>query len=186
MELTHLVIVSARKVWRASMGRKTSLCCIMLAASLVSAVDLVRSQDFDAGLETGKEQYMANCANCHGADGKGAGPHAAILKTKPADLTLLAKKNHDLFPVRQVYQLVDGRGSARNHLGDDMPIWGCRESKPRPLPQTHRRRHSTSVSHKRPPTADYEQLLNLACDPEQVIERRIMSIVAYLSYIQAR
>jgi hypothetical protein len=158
----------------------------MVAASLVSAADLVRSQDFDAGREAGKAEYIANCANCHGVDGRGAGPHAATLKTKPADLTLLAKKNHDLFPVRQVYQLVDGRGSARNHLSDEMPIWGCRESKPRPLPQTHRRRHSTSVSHKRAPRADFESFMNLACDPEQIIEQRIMSIVAYLSHIQAR
>jgi Cytochrome c len=158
----------------------------MVAASLISAADLVRSQDFDAGLEPGKPEYMAKCASCHGADGKGAGPHAATLKTKPADLTLLAKKNHGVFPVSQVYQLVDGRGSARNHLSDEMPIWGCRRTKPRPLPQTHRRRHSTRTSHKRAPTADFESFMNLACDPEQTIEQRIMSIVAYLSHIQAK
>jgi hypothetical protein len=158
----------------------------MVATILISA-DWVRSQDFDAGFETGKAEYMRSCTNCHGTDGKGAGPHAAMLKTKPADLTLLAKKNHGVFPVSRVYQLVDGRETARNHLSDEMPIWGCRQSTQRPLPQTHRRRrHSTGAIHRRAPTADFESFINPACDPEQRIEQRIMSIVAYLKHIHAR
>src|SRR6516225_2760342 len=151
------------------------LCCIMVAAILISASDFVRPQEFDTGFGIGKAEYMTSCANCHGTDGKGAGPHATALKTKPADLTLLAKKNHGVFPVSQIYQLVDGRGSARNHLSDEMPIWGCRRSKQRPLPQTHRRRrHSTRAIHKSTPTEDFESFMNLACDPEQRIEQRIM------------
>jgi hypothetical protein len=158
----------------------------MVATILISA-NWVRSQDFDAGFETGKAEYMRSCTNCHGIDGKGAGPHAAMLKTKPADLTLLAKKNHGIFPVSRVYQLVDGRGTARNHLSDEMPIWGCRQSKQRPLPQAHSgRRHSTRAIHKSTPTADFESFMNLACDPEQRIEQRIMSVVAYLSHIQEK
>jgi Cytochrome c len=181
-------------------GRARALrCCIMVAVGLISGIDLARPQDLDAGLETGEAEYLANCANCHGADGKGAGPHAATLKIKPTDLTLLAKKNHGVFPVSQVYQLVDGRGSARKHLNDEMPIWGCRQDnrrplqKARPLQKTHflqkthrRRRRLTRAIHRPAATADFDWFINLTCDPEQTIEQRIMSIVAYLSHIQAK
>jgi mono/diheme cytochrome c family protein len=96
----------------------------MAAAGFVGMTGVVLSQDFDAGLEAGKAEYLANCATCHGADGKGSGPHSAALKKRPADLTLLAKPNHGTFPVGEVFHLVDGRGSERKRLSDEMPIWG--------------------------------------------------------------
>ncbi len=46
----------------------------------------------------GPDLYHAHCAACHGSDGKGNGPAAAALKTKPADLTVLAKNNGGKFP----------------------------------------------------------------------------------------
>jgi len=159
---------------------------VVVAAGFVAMTGLARPQDFDAGLEAGKAEYLANCANCHGADGKGSGPHSAALKKRPADLTLLAKHNHGVFPVSEVYRLVDGRGSERQHLSDEMPIWGCRQSSPRVSPPIHRRRHPTSALRKPPPGADLDAFMNLPCDPETTIQRRIMSIVAYLSHIQAK
>lgn len=165
--------------------RTLFLGCMTIAAGILSTSSVLRPQDFDAGLDSGKAEYLANCANCHGADAKGTGPHGTTLKTKPADLTVLAKKNHGVFPVSQVYQLIDGRG-ARSHLSDEMPVWGCRQSGPRVVPQTHRRRHATSTVRRPSPNADLESFMNLACDPEQAIEQRIMSIVAYLSQIQAK
>ena len=42
---------------------------------------------------SGKEMFQAYCASCHGADAKGDGPAAAALKSKPANLTELAKNN---------------------------------------------------------------------------------------------
>jgi mono/diheme cytochrome c family protein len=41
--------------------------------------------------EDGKALYDKSCASCHGAAGKGDGPAAKALKSKPTDLSALAK-----------------------------------------------------------------------------------------------
>jgi hypothetical protein len=68
-------------------GISVRLCA---AAFLMAAIGGALAQDGDKG----RMEYMENCAGCHGADAKGAGPLSAKLKTKPTDLTLLAKRNH--------------------------------------------------------------------------------------------
>lgn len=166
-------------------GHTVLLRCIGIAAVLAAMIGLARPQDFDAALEAAKAEYLANCANCHGDDGRGTGPHSTMLRTKPANLTLLAKKNHGVFPVSQVYQLIDGRGSARSHLSEEMPIWGCRQSSPHHLPPKRHRGPRNAV-HAPTGGADLDSFMNLTCDPEQKIQQRIMSIVAYLSQIQAK
>ncbi len=53
-----------------------------------------------ASVERGAKFYAANCALCHGADGRGDGPAAAGLTVRPADLTaphLFAHTPGDLF-----------------------------------------------------------------------------------------
>jgi putative copper export protein/mono/diheme cytochrome c family protein len=53
-----------------------------------------------ASIEHGARLYAENCALCHGVDGKGAGPAAASLTVRPADLTaphLFAHTPGDLF-----------------------------------------------------------------------------------------
>ena len=77
-----------------------------------------------------KQQYLTNCSGCHGIDGKGTGPLADRLHSKPADLTNLAKKDKGIFPVNFVYQAIDGRDVATGHNLSDMPVWGCRRSPP--------------------------------------------------------
>ena len=44
--------------------------------------------------DIGRTEYQSSCASCHGVDGKGMGPVADALKTKPADLTTMTKKNN--------------------------------------------------------------------------------------------
>lgn len=161
--------------------------CMVVMGALIGMAAAVRPQDFDAGLDAGKAEYLSNCADCHGADGKGKGPHSSMLKTRPADLTLLSKNNHGVFPISVVYRLIDGRGSARNHISDEMPIWGCRQNNPGPVIENrHRRKQAPNAARKNPHANSLEMFLNLPCDPEQTIERRIMSIIAYLSHIQAK
>jgi mono/diheme cytochrome c family protein len=57
--------------------------------------------------DIGKTEYQSGCAACHGVDGKGAGPVADALKTKPTDLTMIAKKNNGVFPFGRIYDIID-------------------------------------------------------------------------------
>src|SRR6516225_12153571 len=63
----------------------------------------------------GKMDYESSCAACHGLNGKGDGPVSAELRTKPNDLTLLAKNNGGVFPTDVLYQIIDGRRTVRAH-----------------------------------------------------------------------
>ena len=56
-------------------------------------------------------EYQSSCAACHGMDAKGNGPVSKELKTRPADLTVLAKNNNGVFPYDTVYQMIDGRNT---------------------------------------------------------------------------
>jgi hypothetical protein len=134
--------------------------------------------------ETGKAEFLSNCATCHGIDGRGSGPLAARLKSSPPDLTLLAKKNHGVYPSDEVYQMIDGREGARNHRGMEMPIWGCRHESPHvPLRRAHGKK-AMLRNKVRAPTV--ESLLDLPCDSESAIKARILSIVDYLGHIQQK
>ena len=68
--------------------------------------------------------YLANCAVCHGKQGKGDGPFAGVLDTRVADLTTLAKQNGGVFPFARVYEIIDGEQVVKAHGPRDMPIWG--------------------------------------------------------------
>ncbi len=73
----------------------------------------------------GPDLFHAHCAACHGSQGKGDGPAASSLKTKPADLTVLAKKNGGRFPVERVQKFISGDDPALSaHGSREMPIWG--------------------------------------------------------------
>jgi mono/diheme cytochrome c family protein len=73
---------------------------------------------------SGKEMYLAYCASCHGADGKGNGPAAAALKTPPPNLTQIAAKNGGNFPDAHIMQIIKGDSMTAAHGGKDMPVWG--------------------------------------------------------------
>lgn len=134
--------------------------------------------------ETGKTEFLSNCATCHGVDSKGTGPLAARLKSRPPDLTLLAKKNHGVYSSDAVYQMIDGREGARNHRSIEMPIWGCRHEGPHVPPRSsHGKR---VVPRKKLHAPSLESLLDLPCDSDSAIKARIQSIVEYLSHIQQK
>jgi|SRR5690349_13164933 mono/diheme cytochrome c family protein len=73
----------------------------------------------------GPDLYRAHCAPCHGSEGKGNGPVGAALKTKPADLTTLAKNNGGNFPTERVLKFISGDDpSLPSHGTREMPVWG--------------------------------------------------------------
>lgn len=74
----------------------------------------------------GEEFYQVACADCHGFDGRGAGPMAQFLTVKPSDLTTLTLRNGGVFPFRQVFDVVDGRTVVPPHGSrPGMPLWGA-------------------------------------------------------------
>jgi hypothetical protein len=74
-----------------------------------------------------KEAYLADCARCHGADGKG---YVAAMREVPGyksvGLTQLSKENQGQFPRQRVYDTIEGRKRFPAHFIGDMPTWGLR------------------------------------------------------------
>jgi mono/diheme cytochrome c family protein len=152
-----------------------------------ASVTATRAQDADKG----EVEFLLNCAGCHGADGKGSEPQSAKLDAKPTDLTLLAKHNHGTFDAGAIYQKIDGRKDRSSHHNADMPVWGCRhqDSPPPRLPTISKRAQKIPkrlLSQLKPHETELDSLLDMPCDSEADIKERILSIVSYLSLIQAK
>jgi hypothetical protein len=96
------------------------------------------------------------------------GPVADALTTKPADLTMVAKKNNGVFPFGRIYDIIDGRHELKSHGARDMSIWGFRYS-PAPIPGVN-------------PVAPY--FVDPLYDREGVIRARILAVIDYLYRIQ--
>jgi mono/diheme cytochrome c family protein len=155
-------------------------------AVFLAMAPYARPQDADQG----QIQFLLNCASCHGTDAKGSGSQSAKLHIKPADLTMLAKRNHGRFDPGAVYQMIDGRNVRLSHHSADMPIWGCRHQNPLPaLPATTKRKQKIPkriLSQMKPHENELDSLLDLPCDSEAVIRERLLAIVSYLSLIQEK
>ena len=71
---------------------------------------------------SGLALYSENCVSCHGVTGRGDGPDASGLGTKPADLTKIAARRGGVWPMLEVMAIIDGY--SRNTLPrDDMPVF---------------------------------------------------------------
>jgi mono/diheme cytochrome c family protein len=93
---------------------------LMVATMIVEFSGAAQTQAIDAG----KAVYLSSCAACHGEDAKGNGVLSPVLKTPPADLTTLARKNDGVFPIAAVNEIIDGRTLIAAHGTREMPIWG--------------------------------------------------------------
>ena len=86
------------------------LVTVLLGASGVLAADL----------GTAKDNFTTFCVKCHGPSGKGDGPSAATLKTKPRDFTdctRMATISDDV-----MFKTIKEGGESAG-LSKDMPPW---------------------------------------------------------------
>jgi mono/diheme cytochrome c family protein len=74
----------------------------------------------------GRDLFDFYCAPCHGRDGRGGGPVSAALKTRPPDLTGIARRSGGVFPKARVEAFVTHGGTdvIPAHGTADMPVWG--------------------------------------------------------------
>jgi mono/diheme cytochrome c family protein len=111
----------------------------------------------ESQLDLGQREYAANCAICHGLDGKGGEPPAPNMP----DLTTLASNNGGHFPLARVYGAIDGRAELRAHGLREMPVWGNYYAM-MAIPDHDDYRHS----------------------PEAFVRSRILALIDYLQRLQ--
>jgi mono/diheme cytochrome c family protein len=141
---------------------KRSLATNAATALALSAVTFFSTGAIAQDLTLAQWTYKENCAVCHGLDGKGYGPVADILTTKPSNLTALAQQNDGVYPFGRVYQVIDGRAQVTGHGTTDMPVWGS-HFRVEAVPAT---RHP-------------------GINAEEVVQGRILGLVYYIQTLQA-
>jgi cytochrome c oxidase cbb3-type subunit 3 len=90
---------------------------IRLAVLLIVATGLPVTA---ADLAAAKKDFVRFCAKCHGAQGKGDGPQADALTTKPRDFTDCARMKG--IPDDTLFTVIKEGGEAA-HMSKDMPAW---------------------------------------------------------------
>lgn len=113
-------------------------------------------------IDFGKREFEANCASCHGVDGKGRGSITELLKRSPPDLTQLSKNNQGVFPMNRLYEVIEG-GNVAGHGGREMPIWG----------RDYR-------------IKDAERMMETPYDAEAMVRARILALLEYINRLQVR
>lgn len=104
-----------------------ALAAILFASVLVPASPVTSAQQTAEAIlsgSSGDALFKTYCGSCHGKSAKGDGPLADALRYRPADLTLIAKRNGGKFDTDKVYRIIDGREPVKGHGGTDMPVWG--------------------------------------------------------------
>lgn len=102
---------------------------VVLALCLTSLTAAARPSAQATGVLTeslaGGDSFERYCAPCHGDTGQGDGPVASALRTRPADLTTLARRSGGAFPRERVRDFITGTGRpVPAHGTIEMPIWG--------------------------------------------------------------
>ncbi|MFN9746737.1 MAG: c-type cytochrome [Betaproteobacteria bacterium] len=140
---------------RSKARRATTL---LLFATLAQAA---AAQTAPARVDLGKREFDNNCAACHGRDARGNGPFVEFLRRGPPDLTLLSRRNGGVFPLPQVFEVIEGAGPG--HGSREMPIWGTEYS-----------------------VRAAEYYMDVPYDSAAFVRVRILAVAEYLNRLQAR
>ncbi|HKJ75130.1 MAG TPA: cytochrome c [Alphaproteobacteria bacterium] len=110
-----------------------SLGAAILGAQASSAAQTPQGQvsERTSAWYAGRVEFMDHCAACHGMDGKGNGPVAALMTVTLPDLTKLSARHDGEFPFDYVAASIDGRKLPKAHGSLKMPVWGKRYSEGR-------------------------------------------------------
>ena len=108
---------------------KSIITRIAIAGAFVGAITVntggaAQSQNTAQPGVGGSLLFTNYCATCHGQSATGDGPLAAMLRKRPANLTLLARSNGGVFSREIVARIIDGRKPLAGPGGGDMPAWG--------------------------------------------------------------
>ena len=114
-------------------------------------------------VDVGKREYDANCAVCHGLQGKGDGPLAGLIQQRASNLTVLAKQNGGVFPISRVYEYIEGEKTTKAHGTRDMPIWG--------------REYQIKAA---------EYYYDVPYDAESYVRARILALAEYINRLQQK
>lgn len=142
--------------------KDSNIKALLLAVALTVGSGAVLAQQ--AAGDFGKQEFTENCASCHGVDGKGNGILGNLLQRSPPDLTQLAKKNQGVLPINRLYEVIDGAG-VPSHGSREMPVWGWEY---------------------RVETAQSLREARGRYDEPAVVRARILTLLEYISRIQAR
>ena len=93
---------------------------------MLAPIHILQAEEIESAEERGKVEFVDSCSLCHGEDAKGNGIFSSMLKVETPDLTQLSRNNGGVFPYREVYFIIDGRDTIKQHGPRHMPIWGDR------------------------------------------------------------
>jgi mono/diheme cytochrome c family protein len=96
---------------------------ILLISYSLSVTENVLAEGASKKNEAGRKLFMQYCATCHGAEARGDGPTAKMLKKAPADLTRIEKQDGK-FPAMRIQRVIAGDDMLESHGSRDMPVWG--------------------------------------------------------------
>ncbi len=85
------------------------LTCLTFLLASLAPLDALADTEM-----TGSELFEANCAMCHGFEGKGDGQIAKSLRTPPPDLTQIALRRDGVWPLLEVMSIIDGYTKGTN------------------------------------------------------------------------
>ena len=99
----------------------------------------------EAKAAEGREMFLRFCASCHGKDGKGEGPAAVAMKTRPSDLTSISRRHGGKYPTGYVGALLKFGRNLASHGSEEMPVWGSRFKTLDPVGDPTGQKHVDSV-----------------------------------------